>query len=1334
MEGLSKAALMKSLSPRVMLSNHLLPKGTKMKVNLEDQGRQKVSFSFSQTKKPTPSVFFVSPSPEKSLAESSSALTLESSPPQDRTLQNLESVMELQSTTVPTSTAEPPSPPLSVSSPPKPKMDLGKIHFKKQILSISVTEEKPMPSNVPQEPISPEQPVIMQSSLQSRAEVSSPQLKTISIDCLSENVQTEASVIRVPPSPHKPIDSFGKDGDTSIIIQKDDGVPKRKTRSQSERAPAGSESDGDGAKLSSSHKIIEPSIKTKCDGRSKEEKKSSSGSNVDEKESSSKRSENHESSSSYSKSERDSRHASSRSSRSEKERRRSRTKSRSRSRGSRTSSSHSRTDRSRCDRVSRSDRSYYHDSDRRSHRSPPRRERRSSRSRTDRSRDSSDSDDDHRRNRNRTNDSSRSSVHASLQKDTKSSSSHSKSEKDSKSVEFSQSAETDKKSNSLRTGRRTSDSESHRKRSPEVDSNHRKSATHHKSQSSAKSTYFSQSQTSERRRQKSPSSDLDADQKGKTRISDRSSGTESSCLSSQKIGQQESKDPSKSSSKMSVIDRKSQDAFHSLNRIQTLPSTTESHCVKEKELSDACQAKEQNNKSSKDIVLSFHKDFPEPSSQQLQAVRSLEMESTSNDGRSSANQGAMDIGKESHGTNNVLRVDSKAITSNSCINNNSSVGTALVAEDLQQSAISEDVQPTNYVAINLQPGTGLPKISHLKAENQLLPTSERQHQDPLKKTRSSAKKSRWDIVGQDASDSDNSQRLPTADNKASVKKVISDKKIDISKDVNPEEGVKQQEGTHSITPQNTERTKHDTISHSTSSSKCSLKDQNKTDIRLSDSKESVTEKLCENHTSEIKNTTNVQHLPRIVEESHNAQKSTPVKRESVHVGDSGGLSNASESDDSESDSDCGQAIKRLSSIVVIPQQSSIALDPLDTGASCSPMSSSEEQHRNEVNHHKRGAGEVPTEFVFQQRHPSVAPACEEVIASAHEIMCQSQSNMIDSTSQSEGSNTVNAQPYKDAFKHVEERLTTSALNEPATHSHESFHLPEHGYPYVSGRDGQMLPQYHQEDLLRNDTVNSNGVFRVGWDFSQSEQPSSTYQQPDSSYGPQLLNPQQTGIPPLGLGYRQGNASWTPLPPIMQSSRPPYLHMPQHYQDPLGQVHPDSLTNDHEDDGDRKAPSQSQTCNGPNTSTFVQANEISSNSRGSTVSDHPRDSEALRPHRGRGPPKKRRQEIESDSDNEAEPGPMSKRERHRDGEVTKDAPAKAELSRPLLDLKDFRDSNKWKDYSKSKKMPPYFDLIDDNLYLTERYGGYFCCLNVFFQMSIDFSSLQHKLFCSFFSFI
>ena len=75
MEGLSKAALIKSLSPRVVLSNHLLPKGTKMKVNLEDQGRQKVSFSFAPTKKPLQSLFFIPPSPDMSVAEPNAALS-----------------------------------------------------------------------------------------------------------------------------------------------------------------------------------------------------------------------------------------------------------------------------------------------------------------------------------------------------------------------------------------------------------------------------------------------------------------------------------------------------------------------------------------------------------------------------------------------------------------------------------------------------------------------------------------------------------------------------------------------------------------------------------------------------------------------------------------------------------------------------------------------------------------------------------------------------------------------------------------------------------------------------------------------------------------------------------------------------------------------------------------------------------------------------------------------------------------------------------------------------------------------------------------------------------
>ncbi|TMS10743.1 Histone-lysine N-methyltransferase SETD2 [Larimichthys crocea] len=133
-EGLSKAALIKSLSPRVMLSNHLLTRGAKMKVNLEDQGRQKVSFSLAQTKKPLQSPFFIPASPEKSLTEPHPALSQSTS---DKAGQNTDSKTEQKLTPmVPISTAETQSQ-TSVSPATKLKTDMAKMHFKKQILSVS---------------------------------------------------------------------------------------------------------------------------------------------------------------------------------------------------------------------------------------------------------------------------------------------------------------------------------------------------------------------------------------------------------------------------------------------------------------------------------------------------------------------------------------------------------------------------------------------------------------------------------------------------------------------------------------------------------------------------------------------------------------------------------------------------------------------------------------------------------------------------------------------------------------------------------------------------------------------------------------------------------------------------------------------------------------------------------------------------------------------------------------------------------------------------------------------------------------------------------------------
>uniref|UniRef100_A0A8C6SV63 [histone H3]-lysine(36) N-trimethyltransferase n=1 Tax=Neogobius melanostomus TaxID=47308 RepID=A0A8C6SV63_9GOBI len=132
-----------------------------------------------------------------------------------------------------------------------------------------------------------------------------------------------------------------------------------------------------------------------------------------------------------------------------------------------------------------------------------------------------------------------------------------------------------------------------------------------------------------------------------------------------------------------------------------------------------------------------------------------------------------------------------------------------------------------------------------------------------------------------------------------------------------------------------------------------------------------------------------------------------------------------------------------------------------------------------------------------------------------------------------------------------------------------------------------------------------------------------------------------------------------------------------------EIHPDSLTNDH---------------GIYSLSSFVQGHEISSNSRGAAASE-PAKEDSFKHLRSRGPPKKRRPELESDSDNEAEAGPTGRKERRVDS--GKDVSVKTNVPLPLLTLRDFQDSSKWREFSKSKKMPPYFDLIEENMYLTER---------------------------------
>lgn len=1319
MEGLSKAALMKSLSPRVMLSNHLLPKGSKMKVNLEDQSRQKVSFSFTQTKKPRQNLFFVPTSPDKSVIEPQTALS-QLSPEKEKTEQK-------QISMVPASVAEAHSlAPVTPATNLKP--DLAKMHFKKQILSASATEEQPMA----EEEQSCELQDLEKSTSMSAAEFPTPQPHiVVSVDS-SEGVHINVSEARITLTPQKPATSSGKDGEASSNAEHDSKIYKSKTKSQSDSGPVCSESDGDSAQMSSSRKAADSKSKTNSESRSREVKKSSSY--VEEKEKSSfKRSENLERSSSYSKSDRDSRHTSSRSSRSDKDRRRSKSRSRSKSRGSRTSSSHSRSERSRGDRGSRSERSYYHESDRRSHRSSPRRERRRSRSRTDRTRDSSDSEDDHRKTKTRTSDSCR-STYSSSHKESKSSS-YSKSEKVSKSVGSPHSSEIDKRTQPLRSGRtsKRSDSDSQRKCSPDLDSSYHRSSTHHKleNKSSSSSTH-SHSQAYEKR-QKSSSSDSEADHKGKSQASDRSSDSEDKNKNSLKKSDQpdlKQMTPSRSSVKNTEHNRQSDDIFNS--QPSFCATTTDLCCQIEKEKSDSHQdvkemvshtdqiLQESSSKRTKENSLHLEVEnkntSPVNSSENLKHVNATLEHLTNVKDSISSNQPHVNLNVTV--LNSCSREDSIICCQDKhldCSPGPTSLPdiTDIPVTHVQSNTKAEIDELKNVLTVDLPSNTTVPhKLDSLCLESEHQLAYGQQSIDSVKKSVSAAKKSRWDIVGQDTPESDIFQRTHCTESKPTVKKVISVKKIELSKDNSQQDpdckdNVQEAE-THSMLLKQTEI-----------DDRTSMTDRYKDQSELSqastsadhwNSKLSVSQKTNAAEHLHINDTLQVD-LPAKMQSwngndheeisQDSSFKSKLCTRTPLSQHPLGGQSEASDSDNSEYDSDCGEAIKRLHSVVVVPKNSSLTVETQDTGAISSPLIISELDNANmaaDVNIYEVSSEQVQgssaTAFGISA---GSCPALNESLKSS--MFCQSQSNMIDSTSHSDGSIGVSALSF------IGGHIPASRSTIDPAHNLD-YSKQGHKQNAVSSRGEQLYSHYQHGDLSSADNISDKNSFSLSWDFSQTELPSSTYQQPDSSHGPQLPNTKLMGTSFQGQEHRQDFASWNHQPPNIQTSRNPYLHSHENCRDLASEIHPDSLTNDHDDYTGDKPSNLSKTtalCIGPNTlgsSSFVQGHEISSNSKGSAVPDPPRE-DHFRPHRGRGPPKKRRPEVESDSDNEAEAGPAAKRERQGDNDNSKETLVKVVAHRPSLTLLDFQDSHKWREFSKSKKMPPYFDLIEENLYLTER---------------------------------
>ncbi|KAK2495113.1 hypothetical protein MC885_007786 [Smutsia gigantea] len=101
-------------------SSRFLPKGTKAKVHLEEQGQQKVSFSFSLTKKTLQNRFLTALSNDKQNDTPNSP----AAPQVDLAPKIKMDIGDTLSTT-------------EESSPPKSRVELGKIHFKKHLLPVT---------------------------------------------------------------------------------------------------------------------------------------------------------------------------------------------------------------------------------------------------------------------------------------------------------------------------------------------------------------------------------------------------------------------------------------------------------------------------------------------------------------------------------------------------------------------------------------------------------------------------------------------------------------------------------------------------------------------------------------------------------------------------------------------------------------------------------------------------------------------------------------------------------------------------------------------------------------------------------------------------------------------------------------------------------------------------------------------------------------------------------------------------------------------------------------------------------------------------------------------
>ena len=451
-----------------------------------------------------------------------------------------------------------------------------------------------------------------------------------------------------------------------------------------------------------------------------------------------------------------------------------------------------------------------------------------------------------------------------------------------------------------------------------------------------------------------------------------------------------------------------------------------------------------------------------------------------------------------------------------------------------------------------------------------------------------------------------------------------------------------------------------------------------------------------------------------------------------YSGSSESSSDESDSEDTDSD-DSSIPRNRLQSVVVVPKNSTLTMEET------SPCSSRSSQSYRHYSDHWEDERLEPRRHSYEEKFESISKACPQtekfffhkaaeknseisfLQPSRKQIdnhlpeIARPQSDGVDSTSHPDiksdplgHSNSEETVKAKIASQHQEELPVYSSddFEDVSNKSRQQTPFPNR----PDSRLGKTDSSFSSCEISRVDGFRSSEELRnLGWDFSQQEKPTTTYQQPDSSYGAcgghkcQQNAEQYSGA----RGYWQGNGYWDPR----SASRPPGAGLV--YDRIQGQV-PDSLTDDREEEENWDQRGGSHFSSQPSKFFLslqkdkgsVQAPEISSNSIKDSLAVNEKKDLLKNLDRNdmkdRGPLKKRRQELESDSESDGELQDRKKvRVEIEQGETA--VALGSALVGPSCVMEDFRDPQRWKEYAKQGKMPCYFDLIEENVYLTERYA-------------------------------